>query len=134
MSLSLLRFFFIVMDSDNVIAILFHILMRHITDINIFFFSDLFSLFFFLFTVNKYHHRRCIWSDAKITWAKQSEKKDHLPKERKILLLWIDDTTSGRTYVRDYKSNENTIYSKRSKSVWLIKTRWDEERKKKRTW
>ncbi len=49
MSLSLLRFFFIVMDIDNVIAILFHILMRHITDTNIFFFSDLFSLFFFSF-------------------------------------------------------------------------------------
>jgi hypothetical protein len=47
-----------------------------------------------------------------------------------MLLLWIDDTTLGRMYVRDYKSNENTIYSKRSKSVWLIKTRWEEEEKK----
>ena len=37
---------------------------------------------------------------------------------------------SRRMYVRDYKSNENTIYSKRSKSVWVIKTRCDEGRKK----
>ena len=36
---------------------------------------------------------------------------------------------SRRMYVRDYKSNENTIYSKRSKSVWVIKTRCDEGRK-----
>jgi hypothetical protein len=50
-----------------------------------------------------------------------------------MLLLWVDDTTLGCMYVRDYKSNENTIYSKRSKSVWLIKTRWDEEREKKST-
>ncbi len=95
------------------------------------FLSFLISFFFFFSEqISPYHHR-CIWSDAKITWAKQSEKKkkDHLPKERKMLLLWIDDTTSGRTYVRDYKSNENTIYSKRSKSVWLIKTRCDEEKK-----
>jgi len=102
----------------------FYILMCHIEDTNISFVSDL-----FFFSVNKYHHHRCIWSDAKITWAKQSEKKkkDHLPKERKMLLLWIDDTTLGRMYVRDYKSNENTIYSKRSKSVWLIKMRREEK-------
>ena len=56
-------------------------------------------------------------------------------REQKMLrrrLLWGDDTTSSLYgWERDYKSNENTIYSKRSKSVWLIKTRWRrrEERK-----
>jgi len=59
--------------------------------------------------------------------SNQRKRKITYLKNAQILLLWIDDTTLVRMYVRDYKSNENTIYSKRSKSVWLIKMRWEEK-------
>ena len=58
---------------------------------------------------------------------REEKRKITYLKSAQILMLEINDTTFQRMYVRDYKSNENTIYSKRSKSFWLIK--WVDEKK-----
>jgi hypothetical protein len=94
MSLSFL-FFSIDIEHDNVIVIfvLFHL--------DVLLQKKLLFLFFlsFIFSVNKYHHHRCIWSDVKITWAKQLEKKkDHLPKERTIFAA-VNRWDNFETYV-----------------------------------
>lgn len=94
--------------------------------------------------VNKYQAHRCIWSDAgEVTRARKDselrkrslterEREQKMLRRRPAAAVRGDDTTSSLYgWERDYKSNENTIYWKRSKSVWLIKTRWRrrEERK-----
>ena len=63
------------------------------------------------------------------------EKKITYLKSRKCCCCCCESMTQLRACVdvRDYKSNENTIYSKRSKSVWLVKTRrWEREKERER--
>ena len=88
--------------------------------------------FIFFFLVNKYHHHRCIWSNAKITWAKQwkEKRKDHLPIERtkfccceEMIQLWgvciwetinlmkIPFTQKGQNQFDWYKKRDERNYT-----------------------
>ena len=83
-SVRLRSFFFIInIDSDNVIVSFSCQCESHAQNerklvfrISFFFLlaSFIIIIIILFYAVNKYHRYRCIWSDAKITWAKQLKK------------------------------------------------------------